>query len=212
MKQATVTILEAPGLSGMSAPPTTARELHDLRLENARLRRAVAELQGYRTLACHDALTGLWNRRYFDERLSEEMSLARRRNGRRLSLLVLDLDDLKLINDRQGHAAGDQALKRTATFLKSRLREHDVCCRLGGDEFAIILRELGPAECELLMSRLRRELEASNTRRGLLGVSRLSMGAASYPDEAATARDLYLRSDQAMYADKRRAKGLQSME
>jgi diguanylate cyclase (GGDEF)-like protein len=184
---------------------TQDRLIQDLQCENARLRRAVAELEGYRNLAYRDAMTGLWNRRYFEDRLSEELSLCRRNSNRRLSLMVVDVNDLKLINDRDGHAAGDQAIKRTASFLKSRLREEDVCCRVGGDEFAIILRELGPIECGQLMARLRAELRASNGRRAV--ALSVSLGTASYPEQAANGHELYLRADEAMYQDKRERKG-----
>ena len=190
-----------------STNPVPARLIQDLKRENARLRKELAELETYRNLAWQDGLTGLWNRRYFDDRLSQEISISRRKTGRRFSVMLLDLNDLKRINDLDGHDAGDQAIKRAANFLRSRLREHDVVCRLGGDEFAVILRELGPAECEQLMTRLRTELAEANIRRptDCAPVS-LSMGCASYPDEAATAQTLYQRSDKAMYEDKRRSK------
>ena len=186
-------------------PPLDPDQLIDvLQKENAKLRRAVAELESYRNLAYRDALTGLWNRRYFEERLSQEVSLARRKATRRFSLMLLDLNDLKRINDVEGHAAGDQAIKRAGSFLKTRLREHDVCCRVGGDEFAVILRELGPAECAQLVARLRSEIHSVNQRRP--GSVSLSIGTASFPDHATGGRDLYLRADEAMYEDKRRIK------
>ena len=196
-----------PNLAAVAPVAAPGRMIQDLKRENARLRRAVAELETYRNLACLDALTGLWNRRYFQERLSQEMSLCRRKPGRKFSLMLLDLNDLKRINDRDGHAAGDEAIKRAADFLKNSLRVHDVVCRLGGDEFAVILRELGQSECDQLMARLRGELAASNAERadGTPAIS-LSMGAASFPDEASGPDELYQRSDAAMYADKRRSK------
>jgi diguanylate cyclase (GGDEF)-like protein len=189
-----------------SSPASPGRLLQDLKRENAKLRRTVAELEEYRNLACRDALTGLWNRRYFEERLSQEMSMARRTPGRRFSLMLLDLNGLKRINDEDGHAAGDEAIKRAASFLKKSLREHDVCCRLGGDEFAIILRELGPDECRQLLARLRGELCTINARRSAHPPIALSMGTASYPDHASDARALFHRADEAMYADKRQSK------
>src|SRR5687768_9230259 len=92
--------------SAPSVSPAPTRLIQDLKRENARLRKEVAELETYRELACQDALTGLWNRRYFDDRLSQEISLARRQPGRRFSVMLLDLNDLKRINDQEGHAAG----------------------------------------------------------------------------------------------------------
>lgn len=192
------------GVTGFYPPADPERMINDLQRENAKLRRAVAELESYRKLAYRDALTGLWNRRYFEERLSQEQSLARRKTSRRYSLMILDLNDLKRINDVEGHAAGDEAIKRAAAFLKSRLREHDVICRVGGDEFAVILREIGPGECAQLVHRLRGELAKANMRRP--GSVALSIGTASFPEDATTTRELYLRADEAMYQDKRRIK------
>lgn len=185
------------------------RVVDELKRENARLRRAVAELESYRALAYRDALTGLWNRRYFEERLGQEMSLARRKPSKRFSLLALDLNDLKRINDLEGHAAGDAALQRAASFLKSRLREHDVCCRIGGDEFVVILRDMGPAECAQLCTRLRQELSKANA--SLEAPISISMGVASYPDDSLSTQELCLRADEAMYEDKRRHKSGQSL-
>jgi diguanylate cyclase (GGDEF)-like protein len=180
--------------------------IRELQRENAQLRQSVAELEAYRHLAYRDTLTGLWNRRYFEERLGEEISLASRDFGRRFSLLVLDINDLKLINDYEGHAAGDRVIKQAGSFLKTRLREHDVCCRIGGDEFAVILRELGTPETAQLVARLRNELSACGGRRG----NQLSMaiGAASFPEDGTRFRELFLRADERMYEDKRRAKAV----
>jgi diguanylate cyclase (GGDEF)-like protein len=200
-----------PSFESDSAPAlpvarAAERTMEDLRRENARLRRTVAELETYRALAYRDALTGLWNRRYFEERLGQEISLARRAPTGRFSLLVLDLNDLKRINDHEGHGAGDLALQRAANFLRSRLREHDVCCRTGGDEFVVILRDLGPSESAQLCARLRNELLSANA--GRETPISLSMGVASFPDDSTSAPDLCLRADEAMYADKRHQKSL----
>ena len=189
-----------------SVARTAERTMEELRRENARLRRTVAELETYRALAYRDALTGLWNRRYFEERLGQEISLARRAPTGRFSLLLLDLNDLKRINDHEGHGAGDLAIQRAANFLRSRLREHDVCCRIGGDEFVVILRDLGPSESAQLCARLRNELVNANA--GRETPISLSMGVASFPDDSTSAADLLLRADEAMYADKRRQKNI----
>jgi diguanylate cyclase (GGDEF)-like protein len=178
--------------------------IKDLQLENAQLRQTIAELEGYRNLAYRDQLTGLWNRRYFEERLGEELSMGSRDAWRRFSVLVLDINDLKRINDFQGHAAGDQVIKRAGSFLKTRLREHDVCCRIGGDEFAVILRELGAAETAQLVARLRIELQDCTVRRP--GQLSLAIGAASFPEDGTSFRQLFLRADERMYADKRHQK------
>jgi len=90
--------------------------------------------------ATRDWLTGLRNRRYFEETLADHISAATRYN-RDLSLVLFDLDDFKQINDTYGHAAGDEALRNFADLLKSVARKADIACRYGGDEFAVILPE-----------------------------------------------------------------------
>jgi diguanylate cyclase (GGDEF)-like protein len=196
-----------PGSDPVPEEDASENELiKDLQLENARLRQELAELEGYRNLAYRDTLTGLWNRRYFEERLGEEISLGSRDSWRRFSLLILDINDLKRTNDYVGHAAGDLVIKRAGSFLKTRLREHDVCCRIGGDEFAVILRELGAVEAAQLVSRLRNELRAFNGRRP--SQVSLAICGASYPEDGSSGRQLSARADSRMYEDKRRQKGM----
>src|SRR5215831_1593802 len=98
--------------------------------QNAMLRREVARLQVFRGMAYRDPLTGLWNRRYFEERLKEEASRSARAGGeRRFSVLIVDINDFKATNDRFGHAIGDVLLKWVGEFLTTHLRTHDVPCR-----------------------------------------------------------------------------------
>ena len=180
------------------------RSVDQLIRENAQLRRMLSRLQGFRTLAYRDQLTELWNRRYFDERMAEELSRARRDSQRRFSLMIVDVNDLKRINDNEGHAAGDLAIKWAAGFLKRSLRDTDIICRTGGDEFTVIFPELGLEDCSKLVARLRRLLREAATR----GEARLglSIGTASYPDSATSLRGLVEGADSAMYSDKREQK------
>lgn len=90
--------------------------------------------------ATHDWLTGLYNRRYFEETLSDHVESARRYE-RELSLVLFDLDGFKQINDAEGHETGDAALRRFSGILQSTARKADIICRFGGDEFAVILPE-----------------------------------------------------------------------
>jgi diguanylate cyclase (GGDEF)-like protein len=178
--------------------------LADLARENAALRRRVVELEAFRTLAYRDPLTGLWNRRYFDERIAEELDRARRNPARRLSIMIIDVNDFKRLNDTLGHAEGDRALTWVANFLKSHLRAHDVCCRVGGDEFAVILPEVGEDGCETLMTRLREKLAWDGTFRSFsIG---LSIGTSTLPTEVCSGDELMRSADRAMYRDKQRQK------
>jgi diguanylate cyclase (GGDEF)-like protein len=104
-----------------------------------------------------DALTGLWNRRYFDQRFEAEISLARR-GKRPLAVLMIDLDHFKSVNDNHGHPAGDEALRRIAQLLAASVRTEDVVCRYGGEEFAIIAPGISRGAADL-SERLRAEVE-----------------------------------------------------
>jgi two-component system, cell cycle response regulator len=190
----------------------TDRKLARLSETNARLRRQLAEQESFRRIAHQDALTGLWNRRHADERLAEEMGRAQSVAGYRFSLLVADVDDLKRINDRRGHAAGDQALKWVAGFLSHGLRSDDVCCRIGGDEFLLILPDCGDEECRRLVRRVRARWQAdaqAHARAGGQAVT-VSIGTASYPADGATPEVLCAVADAEMYEDKRRQSAARS--
>ena len=141
----------------MAAPrELKTTQLARLSRENAALKRELARLQVYRAMAYRDPLTGLWNRRYFEERLDEELSRSQRAGlGRRFSVMVLDLNDFKATNDRHGHPVGDTVLKDVGDFLVTHLRHHDVACRTGGDEFSVLLPDLSADDCGHLIDRLR---------------------------------------------------------
>jgi diguanylate cyclase (GGDEF)-like protein len=204
-KIATVTRNDSPTsdkrLRAREAGPVTMDELLE---ENAELRRQVAELEEFRTLAYKDPLTGLWNRRYFDERLAEEVDRTRRSHTRHLSLMVVDVNDFKQLNDEGGHAEGDRALRAVAGFLRSHLRAHDVCCRSGGDEFAVILPDVGEEGSEVLTTRLRQTMAWDTGQRAL--AVRLSVGFATLGSDISSPDGLVRAADRAMYRDKRRQK------
>jgi diguanylate cyclase (GGDEF)-like protein len=104
-------------------------------------------------LAMLDEMTGLANNRLFDQRLDECVK-ASRRSGRPLSLLLVDLDRFKAINDAHGHQAGDTALKAAASVIRASIRSVDVAARVGGEEFAVILPDTGPAEAARVAERV----------------------------------------------------------
>jgi diguanylate cyclase (GGDEF)-like protein len=180
------------------------RTLAALARENATLRRELAKLEVFRQLAYRDPLTGLWNRRYLDERLAEELGRAARATDRTFSVVVVDVNDFKRVNDRYGHAAGDRALVWVAELLRRAVRAHDLCCRTGGDEFTLLFPDVPHQTGEALVQRLRHAVAAANEGRRLRLT--LAFGVASYPDDATGAEELVALADEAMYRDKRRQK------
>ncbi len=113
--------------------------------------------------ATHDWLTGLHNRRYFEETLADHMATASRYN-RELSLVLFDLDQFKQINDTLGHAAGDATLRHFAECIKTTARQADIVCRYGGDEFAVILPETSLSNAWKFVARVFQTLEQSTER------------------------------------------------
>jgi diguanylate cyclase (GGDEF)-like protein len=143
-----------------------------------------ARQQGLRLLSQQDPLTGLANRRVLQD-------------------LALDLDGFKKVNDRYGHAAGDEILREIARSLEKAVRDQDTVARMGGDEFCILAPEIGWEDAERLAARL--ELAVKNAVSGLdmLGVS---VGFAVFPDEGWTPEQLLVRADEAGMETKRRQK------
>ncbi|MCB9734784.1 MAG: GGDEF domain-containing protein [Deltaproteobacteria bacterium] len=176
----------------------TRDEIEQLKRENEALRRELARV---RALSAEDSLTGAKNRRYFDERVAAEVDRAARQNTP-LSLLVVDLDDFKGVNDRHGHLAGDAALRWVAAFLAGVVREHDVVCRVGGDEFAIILPGADRRGAARLAGRLRTLVDRARVH-GEAPVD-MSIGYATWGREAPDAVSLLATADLAMYRNKLR--------
>jgi diguanylate cyclase (GGDEF)-like protein len=168
-------------------------------LENARLYEAA------RALADRDPLTGFFNHRALYERLGEEFLRARRAH-RPLSLLMLDLDDFKLVNDTFGHQFGDRCLVHLAEIVKSTLRASDVPARYGGDEFAVILPEADADAAAVVATRITEELARNPLvadGRGPVPVS-VSIGVASMGPDVRTPTDLVGAADARMYVAKTR--------
>jgi diguanylate cyclase (GGDEF)-like protein/PAS domain S-box-containing protein len=147
--------------------------------------------------AFNDSLTGLANHRRLFDVLQSEISRSQR-TGREFSLLLLDLDGLKDINDNFGHLAGNRALCRLAQILKDCCRTTDTAARHGGDEFAIVLPETGVASASLVTRRIRELLEKDAEEPALT----VSVGIATYPREAATIATLLYAADRSLYAMK----------
>jgi diguanylate cyclase (GGDEF)-like protein/putative nucleotidyltransferase with HDIG domain len=147
-----------------------------------------------------DSLTGLLNRRGFEERLSDELARADR-SGAPVSLVVGDLDHFKLVNDRFGHAGGDDALRRFSQLVIQSKRSIDGAARIGGEEFALVLPDTDAPGAHVVAERLRRLVRDSMVDYGL-PVS-VSLGVATYPRHGQTSDELLRRADQAMYLAKR---------
>lgn len=157
-----------------------------------------------RRLATSDPLTGLINRRAFDAKLAEETDRARRL-GRPLSLVMLDLDHFKGVNDTLGHPAGDALLKQVAAVLMGQVRSIDKVARLGGEEFAVLLLETERAEASVVAERL---VEAVRAHRFDVGAGEplavtISAGTASLATGGSGEMDLVASADRALYAAKR---------
>lgn len=206
----TALVLERTHLSALPQVADLSQAMiESLRKENARLRKELEELQALRTLAYRDPLTGLRNRRYFDERVQEELDRAERQ-GMHVSLLVVDVDQFKSINDTYGHLAGDDVLRSVADFLESSIRKHDVCCRTGGDEFTIILVGANEFASRIVVNRIQNRLARANATRELQ-VS-LSIGAATRISGDTDAKALIASADAAMYAEKQSKHALKTSE
>ncbi|MBX5473760.1 MAG: sensor domain-containing diguanylate cyclase [Thermoleophilia bacterium] len=162
-------------------------------------------LHELRFLADHDPLTRLLNRRAFVERLDGEVARAIR-YGRSLGLVLADLDGFKQLNDRFGHATGDEALQVFAGVLARALRKSDCAFRIGGDEFAMLLAEASDDDAREVVQRTQRLLEEAGDER-LAGVT-ASFGCASCPDDATDAEALFRLADAALYEAKRTGSGL----
>jgi diguanylate cyclase (GGDEF)-like protein len=163
-----------------------------------------------------DALTGLKNRRFFDERLHEEFRRAQR-YGDYLSLVMIDLDHFKDVNDRYGHPGGDAVLREAAALIRASIRDPDICARYGGEEFAIILPKTHLTGALVVAERVWRELgakeylvpqgaSASPEPDGAPRAVRVtaSFGLAFYPSKDISSSELLVRyADQALYQAKK---------
>ncbi len=151
--------------------------------------------------AVTDTLTGLYNHGFFLQALQREVQRARR-HDLLLSLVMVDLDDFKSINDTRGHLEGDRVLIKAAALINESLREIDIAARYGGEEFAIILPETSRMGAMVVADRIRRRVGADFARKRNGPVVTLSGGVAGYPEDAGTGEELIRRADEALYRSK----------
>ena len=145
-------------------------------------------------------MTQLYNYRYFNQRLEEEISRAER-NGETLVLCMVDIDEFKSFNDAMGHVKGDEALKATAEVLRDTLRNYDIICRYGGDEFAVIFPNSTPENVVSAMNRVKVSYRESLFNYAFDETSKLtlSIGFSVYPSPARNKDELISQADSALY-------------
>ena len=151
-------------------------------------------------LAYLDGLTGIFNRRFFELRIGEEIERARRFESG-LGVLMIDIDHFKRLNDEFGHLLGDEVLRQVSSIFHQQVRKIDVVCRYGGEEFAILLSQTSPQHSLAIAEKLRRIVETWQ----FPGVARpvtISAGAANFPEHGATRDQLVQAADAGLYAAK----------
>jgi diguanylate cyclase (GGDEF)-like protein len=162
----------------------------------------------FQLMSITDPLTGLPNRRYLEERLTEEVNRSKRYE-QPMSFLMIDIDDFKLYNDHNGHQAGDLALKITAHALKATLRSADVASRYGGEEFCILLPQTPLNEAGAIADRIRERIEQTNYPHGstqTLGSVTVSIGVAMFSSSINTSEQIIWAADRALYDAKNEGK------
>lgn len=162
----------------------------------------------FENLTSIDSLTGVYNRQFFDRQMPVEIERAMR-SGASLSMLVLDIDNFKRVNDELGHKKGDEALVAVADIVRRNLRKVDLAFRYGGEEIVILLPGTPEFEAVHTAERLRRVIHQYQGFRDHRGNTReltVSVGVAVYPDTAHDAEELFMQADEAMYRAKQRGK------
>jgi diguanylate cyclase (GGDEF)-like protein len=157
-----------------------------------------------RALSMTDELTGVFNRRYFNQRYERESQRAKR-YGRPLTVLMIDIDHFKNYNDVNGHLMGDDVLKQVAKLLESNIRRSDILARYGGEEFVILLPEISKEKARKAAEKLRQTVEQTRfagEEKQPKGTVTISIGLATFPDDAEEPEALLDLADQALYAAK----------
>jgi diguanylate cyclase (GGDEF)-like protein len=172
-----------------------------LALERAEWQERATEFQ---LMSITDSLTGLQNRRYLEERLAEELNRSKRYDYP-MSFLMIDIDDFKAYNDKNGHQAGDLALQITAHCLKGALRAVDIASRYGGEEFCILLPQTGMAEAGAIADRIRQRVSTTEFPHGQaqpLGHVTISVGVSTFTKNIDTPENIIAAADRALYQAK----------
>lgn len=197
--------LSALALSACAQRPPEALQQTQADLHTVEQALLENQQRGHRlqTLALSDALTGLSNRVHFERALAAELGHAMRMDSP-FTLLLLDLDGFKAINDGFGHAAGDEVLREVSQRIAQQMRQGDVLARLGGDEFGIVMRDGSDDEAKALARRIVKAVSHPITLSSgdVVGVG-VSIGLAAYADSITSVRTLMGHADQALYQAKK---------
>jgi diguanylate cyclase (GGDEF)-like protein len=195
-----VEAMEAGAYGYITKPLNTSeiRIVVERAIERSFLSSSEVKKDYYAQLSMLDALTGLYNYRYFKEFLNSEF-LGLMRQQQKASILMLDIDDFKKYNDTYGHPAGDELLCKLANILKDALRDIDTLCRYGGEEFVIVLPRADKKGAEIVAKRM-------ITLVNLYLPLTISIGIATYPDDAKEQQALVKKSDEALYNAKQSGK------
>jgi diguanylate cyclase (GGDEF)-like protein len=176
-----------------------------LALERAEWQERATEFQ---LMSITDSLTALPNRRYLEERLAEELNRSKRYDYP-MSFLMIDIDDFKVYNDKNGHQAGDLALQITAHCLKGALRAVDVASRYGGEEFCILLPQTAMSEAGVIADRIRHRVSTTHFPHGKsqpLGRVTISVGVSTFTKNVDTPENIIAAADRALYQAKSKGK------
>lgn len=191
-------------LTGCDQSAPTTPELDTIKKICRSFNDRMAEVAALKGLTFTDDLTGLYNQRYLEVILDRELSLAKR-NDVNFSVLFLDMDHFKAVNDTHGHLIGSRLLYEVGQEIKRTLRESDICFRYGGDEFLIILAHTNLADAVVVAERIRLQVEKKRflAREGLDIRLTASIGVASVPDHATTKVQILKAADEALYGVKK---------
>lgn len=192
----------------------TSRDITSLKNAEEELARVNIELERVnkklKILSLIDSLSGLYNHRYFSEEIDRVFNLYKRQSekdeSKNFSLILIDIDDFKNINDTYGHLIGDTVIKCLAEIMKENIRRSDICFRYGGDEFALLLLDTDKEEGIEIANKLRKIIEDSCIDCGGIELSiTTSMGIASFID-VEKVKDLINMADENLYLSKRNGK------
>ena len=165
------------------------------------------EISLLKEIGCIDKLTGAYTRKFYDEIFEKYIM---RNKKLKFSVLMIDLDRFKRVNDQYGHSKGDQVLREVGRIIKSTIRSTDIFGRYGGEEFVVVLKDTGEAEAELIANKIRRNVENHHIE-GLDYPITISVGIALYPDHARLKDELVEKADKALYYSKENGRNIVSL-